>query len=287
MADPGTWRVALTLTRGNVRTSHEATCPMVAPECRTIDIPPHEHHVDVALTQYQLAAQYGLRDGMQLSLRLPYDAKAMRVRYTMRKGTDYAPPYGDIHHRTETLRGASDPSLTLDWSPRPSWIVSAGTSIPTGKTEADPVMLGMQGVRHQHIQFGSGTFQPKLALQWTRSGRVGLFARGEAMLSLYENGEGFRAPSTFLGSAGPSFRAGRLGIHPRVEAQMQTLGRWNGTVDEGTGFHNGGARVALSLPVRGVVLTSGVYRELWSQGLHDETFRQGTTWSFGVVWTAD
>ncbi|HXG58115.1 MAG TPA: hypothetical protein VNL91_03760 [Thermoanaerobaculia bacterium] len=260
---------------------------MVAPECAVLAILPHRHHVEAGLTQYALSAQYGLRDGLQLSLRMPFDRKAMTVRYATLEGSVYAPPYGDIHHRTETLSGLSDPMLLVEWSPHPSWILSGGSTFPAGKTEPDPVMLGMQGIRHQHIQFGSGTYQPKLALQWARPGAVSFVARGEATLSLYESGEGFRAPSVFAMNAGPSFRLGRMGIDPRIEGQVQTLGRWNGVVDEGTGFRNGGVRFGISLPARDLVVTTAIYRELWSRGLDQESFRQGTTWSLGLTWTVD
>ena len=240
------------------------------------------HHVTLGLTHYELSAQYGLRDRMQLSLRVPYDVKAQHVRYSTLSGAPYVPPYGDIHHRTETLTGISDGMMTIDWSPQADWIVGFGTSLPVGHIVPNPIILGREGKKHEHIQFGSGTFEPDFAVQWSRGK---LFARTEARISLYENREGFRAPNDYLWSAGPSFRFGRVSFDPRLQGQYQTIGRWNGETDEGTGFNNGGIRLGVSMPYGGMIFGAGIYRELYSRGLSEETFKQGTTWSLSATRT--
>ena len=283
---PRQWRISWNAAFGSFRSSHVATCPDVAPECATVDIPPHEHHVTLDLSHYELAADYGLRENLQLSLRLPYDVKAQHVRYSTLAGAPYTPPYGDIHHRSETLTGVSDASLELAFAPRRDLVMAFGTTLPIGRIEPNPIVLGREGLTHEHIQFGSGTFEPKLSLQYARAGTVGLVARAEAKVSFYENREGFRAPTTFVWSAGPSFRIRSLSIDARLDGQYQTLGRWRGEVDEGSGFENGGLRLQLALPPwRGLAFAPSVYRELWSHGFHDETFHQGTTWSVALTRT--
>ena len=254
----------------------------MAPECATEFIPPHMHHVRLALAHSELSVERGIRNNMQLSLRLPYDVKDMHVRYTTLDGAPFLPPYGDIHHRTETLRGVSDATLLLDWSPKSQWIFGFGSTLPIGHTVPDPVRLGRLGLKHEHIQFGSGTFEPIVAAQWLRPGKVMLFARAEGRFGLYENGQGFRAPNTLVWAVGPSLSVGRFSIDPRLNGQYQTLARWSGVVDEGSGFQNGGARLQVSIPYRSLVVAPGVYRELWSHGFQGQTFRQGTTWSFTV-----
>jgi hypothetical protein len=259
---------------------------MVAPECAVTLIPPHLHHVRVGLTHYDLNAAYGLRDKLQLFIRLPYDIKAERVRYTSLDGAPYIPPYGDIHHRTETLRGVSDPAIGLEAAIAPDWIAGVGVTLPAGRTQADPVRLGMLGLRHEHIQFGSGTVRPTLSAQWRRPlGAQAWFARAEMRLSLYENDRGFRAPTEVTWSLGPAFRLRGVSIDPRLTGQRQTVARWSGVADEGTGFDSGGMRLQLSMPFRGTVVAPSVYRELWSHGAHGETFRQGTTWSLSLTRT--
>ncbi len=165
---------------------------------------------------------------MELSLRLPYDVKAMKVRYTTLDGAPFTPPYGDIHHRTETLRGLSDPSLDLDVAAGDQWTLALGTTLPAGHIVPDPIVLGREGKTHEHIQFG------------------------------------------------------RVTIDPRLNGQFQTLGRWSGVVDEGTGFRNGGARLQVSMPLGSMVVAPSVYRELWTHGSADQTFRQRTTWALSL-----
>ena len=239
------------------------------------------HHVKLDLAHYELAASYGLRNHVQLFLRLPYDVKAQHVRYSSLDGAPYTPPYGDIHHRSETLTGITDPSAGVEWSPSPRWMFGAGMTIPAGHTVANPIVLGREGKTHEHIQFGSGTFRPILSAQWTPPRFT---AVAEAILSLYENDRGFRAPSTITWSAGPDYRAGRIGIGPRLTGQLQSIGRWKGETDEGTGFNNGGVRLQLSIPVLRLTLKPSVYRELWSHSSSgEESFRQGTTWGISIV----
>jgi hypothetical protein len=262
-----------------------AECPDVAPECATTEIPSHVHRAAVELTHVETTFSYGVRERMQVSLRLPYDVKAMVVRYETLDGAPFTPPYGDIHHRTQTLRGISDPTVAVDWMARPNLMLGAGLSLPLGEIVPNPIELGREGLTHEHIQFGSGTFRPSLSAQWWRRGeRVTLSARGEARLSLYENREGFRAPNNFLWSFGPSIRVRSMTLDPRLQGQHQTLGKWDGEPDEGDGFTNAGVRLQLSLPpYRGFTIAPGVYHELYSQGLHhDEKFTQGTTWSVSM-----
>lgn len=280
---PRQWRVTLDLARGEVRTSHVAACPGIAPECATLTIPPHEHHVRVGLEHFQLGAQYGLGENLQLSLRVPFDVKAQQVRYTTLSGDPYSPPYGDIHHRTETLRGIGDPQLGLDWSPHREWIAGFSLSLPAGRIERDPIEAGRLGLRHEHIQFGSGTVQPSLALQWSRRfGATAVVARSETKFSLYENREGFRPPATTDWGVGPTFRATGLSLTTMLTGQRQTTGRWHGESDEGSGANSGGVRLQLGFSYRGATLAPGLYHELWSHGLGEQTFRQGTTWSLSV-----
>ena len=69
------------------------------------------------------------------------------------------------------------------------------------------------------------------------------------------------------------------------DGQRQTVARWSGVADEGTGFDSGGVRLQLSMPFRSTVVAPSIYRELWSHGAHGETFRQGTTWSLSLTRT--
>lgn len=273
---PGTWRLSLSAARGTVRSSHVATCPEVAPECASIAIPAHEHHVAVGLTHTELGVEYGLRRSMQLTLRLPYDVKESRVRYTTLGGAPFTPPYGDIHHRTETLRGISDPSVTVDYAVS-DFIIGAGLTLPLGRIEPDPIRAGAEGRTHEHLQFGSGTFQPRLTAQYAHGW---LLAHAEGTLSLHRNREGFSPPATVAWAVGPAFRT----FHVLLDGQYQSQGRWHGVIDEDSGFHDGGVRVQLSLPFHGAVIAPSLRRQLWSHSLSaEQSFRQ--RWTAGLTVT--
>lgn len=274
MPGPGQWSISTSITRGTFNTSHVASCPDVAPECASMTIPEHEHHVALTLLHSELSAAYGLRPGLALSLRLPYDVKEQRVHYTTLAGAPFVPPYGDIHHRTETLRGFSDADLLLHWAASPQWHFGIGASLPLGATVDDPVAAGREGRKHEHLQFGSGVVAPEAEIGWSRANVSALL---HATIPITTNSKGFRAPKHFVWSAGPSFNAGRIGVAVRASGQYQTVGRWHGETDEGTGFSNGGIRVQLSIPAGSITIAPSIYRELYSRGLNDETFSQGTT----------
>jgi hypothetical protein len=153
---------------GPFDTSHVATCPDVAPkECSQHPIPDHKHLVRLNLYHSELTLGFGLSAKTLLLARLPYDIKDQRVRYTTLDGQPFVPPYGDIHHRTETLYGVSDAELMMLTTPAPGWLVGAGLTLPIGKTEPNPIVLGRLGLKHEHIQFGSGTVDPRLLVDWS------------------------------------------------------------------------------------------------------------------------
>ena len=244
------------------------------------------HRVTLNIHRYELDTNYGIRQGLQAFFRVPYDVKAQRVRYTTLDGAPFIPPYGDIHHRTETLTGISDPTVGVEWSRGSQWVFGGGFTLPAGHTVPNPIILGREGLKHEHIQFGSGTFRPLLSAQWVRPiSRMTLVARSEATLSLYENNRGFRAPTTIAWQAGPQFQVRSMSVSPSLSGQWQSIGRWNGEADEGSGYSDGGITLRLAIPLRGFIVTPAVFRELWSHSLSDESFRQGTTFSVGLSWS--
>jgi hypothetical protein len=253
-------------------------------------IPDHQHHVRLALFHAELTAAYGLRDALAMSLRLPYDSKDQHVRYTTLDGQPFVPPYGDIHHRTETLRGVSDGDLLVQWAPASRgasrWRFGLGTTLPLGHTVPDPVRLGLEGKKHEHLQFGSGVFSPEVELAWSRPiARSTTSALLQWTVPLSTNEHGFRPPKNFRWSLGPSFAIGRASVGLSAAGQYQTIGRWHGLADEGTGFSNGGLRLQFSYPLAGATVTPSIYREVYSHGLNStehETFSQGTTAALAI-----
>lgn len=281
----------MAVARGTYNTSHIASCPDVAPECAVDVIPAHEHHVRLALTHSELDAAYGIRPGFAVSFRLPYDVKDQHVRYTTLTGEPFMPPYGDIHHRTETLRGISDGDLLVLWAPPTQttsrWHLGFGTTLPLGRTVPDPIELGREGKIHEHLQFGIGVFAPEAEIGWTRP--LDAFTASaliQATIPMTTNNRGFHPPKNFRWSAGPTYMVRGTAVTLSYAGQYQTIGLWHGEPDEGTGFSNGGLRLQLSLPaLGGFSLSPSIYRELYSHGLNTaehETFSQGTTLSVAL-----
>lgn len=107
-----------------------------------------------------------------------------------------------------------------------------GFTIPIGRTSPNPYALGDQGLEHQHIQFGTGTFDPALVVE--ASGPAGplqleLFAQGQA--SLYSASNGYRGPRKVYGGASVSYTlapAWRVG--GGLEGLYESADTWDGSV---------------------------------------------------------
>lgn len=202
---------------------------------------------------------------------LPYDVKDVEVHYELPGGAEFDNPQGDLHHRTETLEGVGDLRLLLNWRGRPGVFagdflrLGAGFTLPFGRIEEDPYALGSQGVRHQHIQFGTGTVDVLFrADALVTSGDVGFAASFGLRSSLYENREEYRAPTELDASIGPSWRAlDGLSLSLRYSALYQTRGTWDGKSDPNTGYLQQGLGVSAGIRLgKGLTLIPSLSRTI-------------------------
>ncbi|HEY6078878.1 MAG TPA: hypothetical protein VIW29_08745, partial [Polyangiaceae bacterium] len=113
------------------------------------------------------------------------------------------------------------------------WLAARpGISIPLGRTEENPFERGDQGLRHQHIQLGSGTVDPLLVLEASRKLerlQLQLFVQGQ--LPLYENSHGYRAPWRLYGGTSVGTKlVGKLTGSLGVEAFHEAAEEWDGEV---------------------------------------------------------
>lgn len=231
--DPAALRLGLTATGTTVHVVHEAGCRDLA-TCTEVPVQPtYFHDQRLYPLELRLAAEYGLSAALGVELQLPFRTVTTTIEYTTPDGQPYEPLDPGIHHRDETVAGLGDPWLLLRvGTSADGWWLAArpGVSLPLGRTEEDPFELGDQGLRHQHIQLGSGSFDPVLVLEASRAFgelRLQLFAQGQ--LPLYENRHGYRAPwrvygGTSLGTRLVGDLAGALG----VEAFHEAAERWDG-----------------------------------------------------------
>ena len=226
-----------TLSGTTVHVVHEAGCedPATCDELPAQPLYLHDQHLYPL--ELRLGAEYGLSETFGVELQFPLRSVTARVHYTTPDGEPYEPLDEGNHHRDETVAGPGDPWLLFRAGTLVErfWLAArVGVSLPLGSTEEDPFELGDQGLRHQHIQFGTGTFDPVLVLEVLRrfdDHSVSLFAQGQA--SLYENHYGYQAPHRIYSGAdygltlSRSFGA-RLGVHVLSEGQE----RWQGEVQQ-------------------------------------------------------
>jgi hypothetical protein len=258
---------------------HPEHCPDIGPVCQQRDEPPQLHDQMFYVGELRGAFELGINDNFSFELQVPLRVSATTVVYRRLDGTPFEPDYGNIHHRNETLAGFADPTASLRtiWS-LGSLIVGgkAGLMLPIGKTEVNPFALGRAGLAHQHIQFGTGTVNPVLALDLAVPLRkYHLRAYGQTQLVLYENEKGFRA--------GHRFAAGVLGDGPIVGDLQGAIGvdvaneqpeRWDGKVEQDGNLGRTDLLVgaSLSYPVGKFRFTLGVkvpvYQHIIVSGEH-------------------
>lgn len=245
-----------------------------------IDVPLHRHEVSLDYLRVELGLQYTATRDWDLIARMPWEQKAQSSAIAP---IDAATPAQEaamlrnmnVHHRDETYRGLADAMLLA----RRRWrnaSLAFGTSIPTGRTEENPYLLGEQGVEHRHIQFGSGTFDPLLEAAYT--GRVA-GAYLSARIPLYENARTFHAP--FDVSAGVN---ARYPLTPRITGRVETgayyqgYGTWDGVRDPNTGVFATTALAGVTVRLQRVAISADLRVPLTTRTLSDgDAFRQGPT----------
>lgn len=241
--DKGRLRVGLSMTGSYVHASH-----MVAPDQREPGVPlaqqPAEHVLDLGLLQWDLDAQAGLHRRFAFELQLPVRTTIIDATFLDDEGVTL-PQGRSIHHRDETIAGVGDVvlsgriGLVLPQDvPRWTLALRTGLSLPTGRTRPNPFVLGAQGKEHQHMFFGTGTFDPVLGLdtnvafdRWTLVGWT--FAK----LPLYSNDFGYRGSRLVVGGVGAqsSFGLRRWSLLVQPEAYFETPARWTTQADVNSG----------------------------------------------------
>lgn len=263
------------------------------------------HDQDLFVSEARLALDAGLfergRARFGLALMLPVRLVATQIRYLDVQGEEVQLLRPGIHHRNEAVRGLGDPTLLATASaPLGEWRLSgrAGFTAPLGRTEENPFALGEEGLRHQHIQMGTGTLNPvlgvELARRWERW-RFGAFALTQQVL--YDNAKGYRAGDRYSGGAVVSRALGEAwSVRGGLEAQGETAERWDGTShpDDGNrGRFDLLAAAAASWAVReGIGLELAVKVPLVTHVVGGQLkmpaiVELGVAWSFGAAGASD
>jgi hypothetical protein len=249
---PGQVRAAAILGATYLDTVHQAGCADVT-NCEEVPAQPlYLHHQKIYPAELRAVGEVGITRTLGLELQVPFRVVSTTIQYLTPDGQPYVPLDPDVHHRNETLTGISDPLLFGRWGRRLGeflLVLRAGVSIPLGHTEPNPFVLGDMGIPHEHIQFGTGTFDPVAGFQLERILRsFQLAAYGQGQASLYQNNHGFRAPARFFGGLqGAHLLFGSLTGGLGTDLLFEGAERWDGVVQQDGNLGRTEILVAVSL----------------------------------------
>jgi thiol-disulfide isomerase/thioredoxin len=190
------------------------------------------HDQSLLISEARLSLDVGLTRRLSATLLVPVRMISTQIRYLDTAGTEVRLVRDGIHHRNETLVGLADPMLLGGAYAQlgPLRLTGrVGLTIPIGRTEDNP--FATPEIAHQHIQMGTGTINPVLAVEAVHARdrwRIGGFAFTQQVV--YENGRGYQAGDRY--AAGISVRRlfDRATLRGGLEMQAETAERWNGQV---------------------------------------------------------
>lgn len=276
-----------------VHVTHEEECPDIGPICHLRAEPPQIHDQHITVAELRARIEHAFTDTLGAEVQLPLRLSATTIQFRALDGTPLSLDYENIHHRNETLLGIGDPWLLGRYAFALGDVrltARAGVSVPLGNTVENPFALGEAGLSHQHVQFGTGTVLPLLALEAERAwDGWSVRAWGLAQLSLLENSHGYRAGTRLgMGVGGEARLVGTLSASVGADVAHESPERWGGLVLQdgnlgrtdilvGGGLHWGVGDVRFGLTLRVPVYSYliGHHGQLDYPGL--ATFSVGTT----------
>ena len=192
---------------------------------------------DLDLANATFTAAVGIKQRLGVEAVLPFNNVISRIRFLDANREPLDRPQGDIHHRNETLAGIADPWLMLHAGKVAGrWTIAArgGVTVPLGRTEPNPFTLGDLGLPHEHIQFGTGTWNPMFGLSVGRHlGKTSVFGSVLTRLPLYENGHGYRAGNRYDASlVGDRRLGGPWRLQAGLDLAHESAERWSGVIEE-------------------------------------------------------
>ena len=215
---------------------------------------------DLDLSEATVSASVGITRALGLEAIVPFRRVVTRIRFLDANRAPLDRPQGDIHHRNETLAGIADPWLMLHRGWRAgSWTLAgrAGVTFPLGRTEPNPFTLADLGLPHEHIQFGTGTFDPVVGgAAGRRWGDTAFTVTGLARFIVTENEHGYQAGNRYYADASVARRAGPWGLSLGLNVLREQAERWDGRVHTEEG----------NLGRTDLLLAAGVDRRLGSMG---------------------
>lgn len=203
------------------------------------------NHLRVALE-----LDYAFSDSWGVMLRIPFDIKDQEasvgfIEPALEGEKKAMLRNGNIHHRTGTYQGLSDLMLLATYDKQAvfregdSLRISAGTTLPTGKTEENPFELGAKAREHLHIQFGTGTFDPLIeANYWMPLSKM--FKLGGYALSrfpMYANRKTYQGPGELTAGLMLGYLLSKkLTLYVDTKVHYQGFAYWDMEKDTNSGL---------------------------------------------------
>ncbi len=290
----GTTRLTLQTTGGLDYDGGHLERHGVSPAGEVVDVPLHEHRVSLDFARLELSYERTFRENWDVWVRLPYEIKRRRASIV-----ELAPATPEeraaiernlaIHHPTRTLEGLSDARVLVArrlvgaGRAGAALDLAVGTTLPTGRTEGDPFVAGDAGLEHEHVQFGSGTFDPVLEAYYSAPlgprWLVGGFFTGR--IPFYDNDKTYRgSPEVNAGVSTLRRIGGRLSIQANLAGYYQDFAHWDGARDVNSGLRSLSGMLSATVALRGgVQLDVGLRLPIAQQTLLDggDGFEPGPT----------
>lgn len=262
-------------------------------------MPLHRHEVKLNVVRFDFGLRYQLGEQWRLEAALPYEIKSQDA--NIQEVDPIENPEQreamllnqDIHHRNATYRGVSDMDLLLGYSKHGIlWqhdmlTAKFGTTIPIGKTEEDPWILGDMGKQHLHIQFGTGTFNPIADVRYNFPVYGGL--RGNvsvrSKVPFYENSKTYRGSWDVTYAGGLNYHVTDwLSLQTSYLGLYQSYAHWDGEIDINTGLRFSLASFGASVATPyNVPLTIILMLPIQQETLYDDSASGNDAFKLGTL----
>ena len=202
---------------------------------------PVRYDAGLVLVETRLTGEYALTPSLAIGFGLPFRVIDVGVTYLDPSTGEPVTSASEIHVRDETLAGIADPSVQVHLARELGGLrlhARAGVTLPLGRTEENPHLLGQIGQEHQHVQLGTGTVVPFALVEAQRAfGPVTGALWAQLYASLYENDHGFQPGHRIAGGLNASSALGTRtwSFALATEVYGETSERWDGIVYEDEG----------------------------------------------------
>jgi hypothetical protein len=196
---------------------------------------PSVHMQSFLAVVMDLNVSYWLNESVSLNLLVPYRATQVDASFLSATGELLPEEFESIHHRDEIIQGLGDLQVGVGFGGKLdglwqgfSYQIKLGLTVPTGSTEPDPFVLGSKGIWHQHMFYGTGTFNPWAELSFSAPlGPVTLVAWSSALVPLYRGDFDYKGSTVVMGTLGVSYPVlDTLSVFANQEVYYETPATW-------------------------------------------------------------